>query len=264
MAEERGWEGVFDHKSLQTAYDCSATPGRGSWALSLLFFLLFFPFVKRIIFHVHCDGTQLTFSDRLRVKQGFTMEQPPGSCSAQSSSCLARSPPLSFLVAAAESKLLHFNSKSSSRITFSKETCGASAAVGESDLRAIVGSSAGVAHGAVCFGLMPLGSLLRSALQTSCYNRLIDFKASKNHGDCLVGFLLGQSNLSLSKVLILVAIETRGIYRHHTVSLPKSILVNNTMPGNIFRYRNVLVLTVTWLVCSLARHPPWVLSTAEI
>lgn len=30
MAEERGWEGFFDHESLQIACDCSATPGRGS------------------------------------------------------------------------------------------------------------------------------------------------------------------------------------------------------------------------------------------
>lgn len=68
--------------------------------------------------------------------------------------------------------------------------------LGESDLRA------GVAHGAVCFSLMPLGRLLRSALQTSCYNREVDCEASKNRSDCLVGFLSGQSNLSLYDVLL--------------------------------------------------------------
>lgn len=130
------------------------------------------------------------------------MERPPASGSAQSPSSPAWSPSFSSLVAAAESKLLDFNSESSSRITFSEGTCGASAAAGESDLRARVSSSAGAAHGAVCFGLMPAGSSLRADLQTSCYNRLIDFKASKNHGDCLVGFLLGQSNLSLYDALI--------------------------------------------------------------
>jgi len=77
------------------------------------------------------------------------MEQPPASCSAQSLSSPVQSPPFSSLMAAAESKLLDFNSESSSRITFSKETCGASAAVGESDLRARVSSSAGLAHGVV-------------------------------------------------------------------------------------------------------------------
>lgn len=134
------------------------------------------------------------------MKQGS--ERPPANCPAQPPSSRAPSSPFSSPVAAAEEKLLHSDSTSSSRVTFSEETCGASAAVGESDLRAGIGSSAGVTRGAVCFGLMPPGSLLRSDLQTSCYNTLIDFKASKKHGDCLVGFLLGQSNLSLYDVLV--------------------------------------------------------------
>lgn len=42
-------------------------------------------------------------------------------------------PPFSSLVAAAESKLLDSSSESSSRIPFSTEPCGASAAEGEPD-----------------------------------------------------------------------------------------------------------------------------------
>lgn len=45
--------------------------------------------------------------------------------------------------------------------------------------------------------------------------------------------------------------------------MAKSVSVNNAVPGNVFGYRNVLVLTGTSLACSQARHPPRVLGTAE-
>lgn len=67
---------------------------------------------------------------------------------------------------------------------------------------------------------MPEGS--RQLGQTSCSCTSIAFGARKDPRDYPRAFLLGQSELSLSAVHSLVAIETMGIYRHHTVPLAES------------------------------------------
>lgn len=146
IAEERDWEELFDHESPQTAYDYSATPGRGYGALEHFFFFFFFPLFFSLFLkesHFSCpSGWHLTDIDL---------------CCAAAPAMLCSVPilPAPWWLQPNQSSLVSTHS-----------------AWRRPPKPAL---SHGSAHGAPCFEL----SLLRLTPQTSCYNRLINCKLAR-------------------------------------------------------------------------------------